>query len=343
MERLKILLGACLVAALAMSGAAVATAAAEQPEFGHCKVVAKKTGTYNSECTKPETGNAAKGVWVGGPGPEPGFIWKAEYKKFSAKFQECSKAISFEEDSLERAHRAESASEPEKAKLEEEAREFAQDAENKYLLAANPEVTPWTRKQCQELIEKEEPGAPVAFATQQPSEKHAKRALKVICGEVNAVGEISGLYTESLVITFADCASNLGQCSSTGAGPEEIVTPALAAELGIFEKRKELNKTGISLANEALGPLGPFAEFTCGATSVTVTGSVITEVKANKPTASEVIGFGVSKGQQKIKEFVGGPRDVLETSLNEGAPIESALALSVEQNNKEADQIKSSV
>lgn len=339
MKRFRILIGACLVAALAMSSVAVATATAEQPEFGHCKVVAKKTGTYNSKCTKTETGNAAKGVWEGGPGPEPHFIWKAEFTGFSGKYHDCTRAITYEEESLNRAYRAKSAPEPEKAELEEEAREFAQDAENRYLLAASPSTTPWTRAECEKYDESQSPRAPVKLVTKLPSERHAKSALTVTCGNVNAEGEISGLYMESLVIKFTECASNLGECSSAGAGAEEIVTSALIAELGIFEKSKEKYKTGISLAGE----LEPFAEFTCGTTSVTVIGSAITEVGANKPVGSEVTSFGETKGQQKIKSFVDGPEDVLSISLNGGEPIESGLALKVEQNNKEADQIKSSV
>ncbi len=341
MKRLKIL-GACLVAALAMSTVAVATAAAEQPEFGHCKAVPKKTGTYNNKCTKTETGNAAKGVWEGGPGPKPGFIWKAEFGGFSSKYHDCTAAITAEEESINRAHRAESASEPEKAELEQESREFAQRAENKYLLAANPSVTPWTRAECEAYDESQSPKAPVKLVTKLPSGKHAKSALTVTCGNVNAEGEINGLSTEGLVIKFTECASNVGECSSAGAGTEEIVSPALTATLGIFEKRAgspPLLKTGISLENEG----GAFAEFTCGTTSVTVTGSVITEVDANKSVGSEVITFGETKGQQKIKSFVGDPDDVLETSLNGGEPIESGLALKVEQNNDEPNQIKSSV
>lgn len=342
MKQVRTLIGACLLAVLVMSSIAVATAAAEQPEFGHCKVVPKKTGKYNSKCTKTETGNSAKGEWEGGPGPQPGFIWKAEFSGFPPKYNDCTSAITAEEQAINRAHRAESASEPEKAELEQEAREFAQHAENEYLLAASPETTPWTRAHCEAYDEEQSPRAPVELVTKLPEAKHAKAALHVTCGNVNAEGEISGLSTESLAITFSQCASNLGQCSSAGAGEGEIRSSALVAELGIFDKKinPPLEKTGISLEAEGHGP---FAEFTCGTTTVVVTGSVITEVKANKSVASEIISFGEKKGQQNIKSFVGQTNDVLEVSLDGGAPIESGLALKVEQNDKEADQIKSSV
>ena len=78
--RLLKIFGLCVVAALAISVVAVATAAAEPPEFGRCVKKATKGGAGYSDgkCTEAVS-SEAKYEWLPGPGPNAKFISEARF------------------------------------------------------------------------------------------------------------------------------------------------------------------------------------------------------------------------------------------------------------------------
>ena len=84
------------------------------------------------------------------------------------------------------------------------------------------------------------------------------------------------------------------------------------------------------------GGAGPVAEFTCGATSIEVRGSVIGSLTTGKMSATTALKFKASKGKQKPEAFAGGPSDVLEESVDGGACEQAGLSLSASQVGEEA-------
>ena len=53
----------------------------------------------------------------------------------------------------------------------------------------------------------------------------------------------------------------------------------------------------------------------------------------------EDVAFGQSAGVQRPQSFLGGPADVLETSIDGGADEQTGLALKVQQKNEEAMEV----
>ena len=79
------------------------------------------------------------------------------------------------------------------------------------------------------------------------------------------------------------------------------------------------DKAGLDLF--PAGKTGPVMEFSCGATTVSVQGSVIVPVKANKMALTQALKFKAKKGKQKPESFAAEPKDVLEASFDH-APLE---------------------
>jgi hypothetical protein len=335
-------IGLCTLAVLAISAVAAATAAAAQPpEYGHCvaKPAHEGTGFTNSTCTKAGIDKRAKFEWLTGPGAKPGFTWKAHFG-FSERYKECKNAIGEEEVAIKLRNKAESAPEPEKGELIREAERNEQNAKEDYQDAANGKGE-LTRAQCETVLEEETAKSPAYFETVPVPTGHGKQTrpeLKVACGEVNASGEFSGERTVGVVVTFTECGATSGSCSSSGAAEGEIVS-TLDGELGFVEKKHKL-KAAISLTGEGGAP---FAAFSCGSESAVVEGSVITTVAANSARISEEVDFSQSKGVQAWERFVGGPEDVLSTSINGGAGKTTGLMLKVHQENEEAIEVNTEV
>ena len=84
-------------------------------------------------------------------------------------------------------------------------------------------------------------------------------------------------------------------------------------------------------------------EFSCGSTSVTVQGSVIVPLKADKMSFTQALKFKAAKGKQKPERFVAGAKDVLEASFNHEALVQVGLTLTVTQTGKEALEVNSAV
>jgi hypothetical protein len=328
-----------VLAALAAVFIAASAAMAAAPEYGRC--AATSGGGYKDKLCTKSTASKGKFEWEVGPGPRPGFSWEAR-SLYSPRYHECSKAISEEGIAANYRARAEGAGEPEKGELEREAERHEVASQQAYAEAGNPNP-PDNRAQCEKLIEDESARAPAVFETvPKGPAKHLVPALKLACGGVSANGQYSGPSTVGdLVVTFTECASKGTACSSEAAGEGEIVSSTLGGTLGVTRLEHGKSKPGLALAAFEEG--APLVAFSCGSTTAVITGSVITEVAGDHPNLVEDVAFNQSAGVQRPQSFLGGPVDVLESSIDGGAEEQTGLALKVQQKNEEAIEVNTIV
>jgi hypothetical protein len=328
-----------VLAALAIVSVATSAAIAAAPEYGRC--AAKLGGGYKDKLCTKATASKGKFEWEVGPGPRPSFSWEAR-SLYSPRYHECSKAISEAGIAADYRARAEVAEEPERGELQREAERHEVASQQAYAEAGNPNP-PDTRAQCEALIEGESARAPAVFETVPVGPaKHLVPALKLACGGVSASGQYTGPSTVGgLVVTFTECASKGTACNSEAAGEGEIVSSMLGGTLGVTQIKHGKSKPGLALAASEEG--APFVAFSCGGTTAVISGSVITEVAGDHPNLVEDIAFGQSAGVQRPLSFLGGPADVLETSIDGRADEQTGLALKVQQTNEEAIEVNTIV
>ena len=68
---------------------------------------------------------------------------------------------------------------------------------------------------------------------------------------------------------------------------------------------------------------------------MTVSGSVLVPVTANKMLLSAPLKFVGKSGKQNPQKFQGMPADVLMLAVGEGAPVQAGLTLTTVQSNEE--------
>ena len=172
----------------------------------------------------------------------------------------------------------------------------------------------------------------------------ALKSSKVTCTGETSAGEYTGLKTVgNVTLTLTGCARGTEKCSSAGAAAGEIVTKSLEGTLGVEKlgASKAANKIGLDLF--ATGHAGAFMEFSCASATVSVQGSVIVPVSADKMLLSVKLKASASKGKQKPESFVGEPKDILEESFNGAALEQTGLTLSTTQSNEEEVEVNSVV
>jgi hypothetical protein len=307
--------GLCIVAAIAVSATAVATAAAEPPEFGRCVKKAKAEGTgYSSSTCTTAVSSGAKFEWLSGPGAKAHFSSASRFV-LTSKDKVCLKSREAKEEGNEALAN----------KILEEHHFTAEECEATLAMHGG-------RGEAQE---------PVTLETVSGS--------TVECEELSASGEYTGAKTVGNVLTtFKGCstAGSIG-CQSPGASPREVRTSALEGSLGLIKKEAEpvSSAAGIDLAATS----GNIAEMECGPIfgeffeKIVVTGSVIHEVATNKMVLEENEKFIERKGHQKPENFDGGPQDVLESSLNGGANEQSGEDLLTKLTNEEKIEVNTVV
>ena len=134
---------------------------------------------------------------------------------------------------------------------------------------------------------------------------------KVTCTGETSAGEYTGLKTVGgVVLTLTGCElpSSKAKCASAGGAPGEIVTEQLEGVLGIDTLGETAAKNKIGLDLFPVGKTGPLMEFSCASTTVSVQGSVIVPVTANKMLLTETVKASAGKGEQKPEAFVGGSK-----------------------------------
>lgn len=168
----------------------------------------------------------------------------------------------------------------------------------------------------------------------------------VTCTDETGPGEYTGSRTVGdVVMTFTGCA-RLGQmCTSPAAAAGEVVTTPLEGVLGItaLGETSSKNKVGVDLA--PAGHAGALMEFDCGATPISVRGSVISgPVSVDGMKLTSTLTFVASpQGLQRPDAFVEEPDDVLEASFNGGAFTPAGLVLKTILTNEEPLEINSVV
>jgi hypothetical protein len=167
----------------------------------------------------------------------------------------------------------------------------------------------------------------------------------VVCKGETSTGEYTGLNTVgNVVFTFTGCEMAGAKCTSAGAEEGEVLTNTLEGALGIEKTSPEGPvKNKIALDLFPVGGTGPLVEFSCGATPVVITGSVLNTVLANKMALSGTVKYAAVSGKQKPEKFEGLPKDVLETAFGEAPFEQSALKLVTVQTNEEKIEINSVV
>ena len=145
-----------------------------------------------------------------------------------------------------------------------------------------------------------------------------------------------------VTLVLTGCASGSEPCTSSGANSGEIVSSALSGTLGVTKTGASTakNKAGLSLGSSGVTP---FASFTCGTTSVTVKGAIIGELKPDSMLTKQTLKFGLSKGSEKVKQFVGGPELTLEAKVGAGSYERAGLGMTPVQTSEEAVEINTVV
>jgi hypothetical protein len=169
-------------------------------------------------------------------------------------------------------------------------------------------------------------------------------AHKIACTGETGAGEYTGRKTVGAVtFDFTGCEMSGSKCTSAGALEGEIRTTAFNGTLGVITASSEPVKDtiGLDLAPAVEGE--PVAAFECGATSVSMRGSVIVPVQRNAMKLTANLVFAQSKGHQKPESFAGEPTDVLEASFAEGPFGQIGLKLTAVQTNEEKIEANSVV
>jgi hypothetical protein len=166
------------------------------------------------------------------------------------------------------------------------------------------------------------------------------KGVKVTCKSEASRGEItSAKAVGNIAVTFTGCESDGFKCSTAGSAEGEITTNPLAGRL-VWEKFG--SKVAIDLVPQT-GEL--FVEFTCGPAIAKVTGSVLTNLPADKSQTDIEEKFTAKKGKQKPEYYYTSKtakvKDVLTSKIGgPGAELEqSGQTITNVQDDEEALEI----
>ena len=167
-------------------------------------------------------------------------------------------------------------------------------------------------------------------------------ATRISCSGQSGTGEFTGSHLMgNVVLTLTGCELSGSKCTSEGAEEGVIRTSVLDGTLGVQKKSETFAKDKIALDLFPAAEGSPVMEFTCGATAVDVSGSVLVPVTPNKMALSATLKFVGKSGKQKPESFEGMPADVLMVAVGEGAPVQAALTLTTVERNEEKIEINS--
>jgi YVTN family beta-propeller protein len=169
---------------------------------------------------------------------------------------------------------------------------------------------------------------------------------KVTCAGETSTGEYTGLKTVAgVVLTLTGCelVSTKSKCASAGGATGEVASGPLEGLLGVVTLGETAAKNKLGLDLFPVGKAGPLMEFSCAGTTVSVQGSVIVAVTADKMLLTATVKALAKKGLQKPENFVGGPKDILEESFNEAGFEQAGLTLTTVQTDEEPVEANSVV
>ena len=170
------------------------------------------------------------------------------------------------------------------------------------------------------------------------------KGTKVTCTSETSTGEYtSPKSVAGMVIKLSGCelASNKTTCENDHAASGKVSTETLDGVLGVYKLGSKPSSNKLALELYPATKSGPFMEFDCGLSTVSVHGALIVPVTSNKMLPSLSLKAKASKAKQKPESLAGGPKEVLEASVN-GQPIEAAgLTLAVAQESGESIEASS--
>ena len=178
------------------------------------------------------------------------------------------------------------------------------------------------------------PGAGISLET--------VRGVKLTCASLAGRGEYTGNGLSSVggvTLALNGCALRGGSCSSAGAASGEVLSSPLEGTLGITKPARSSAKNRIGLSLFPAAGDGLIAQLSCGASSVSIRGSVIAAIPAGAMLPAFGLRYEASKGRQKPAQFVGGAPSVLEASLDGGAFEQAGLTLRATLLNEEALEV----
>lgn len=170
------------------------------------------------------------------------------------------------------------------------------------------------------------------FTIQKGKTKFATAAGTLECSGLRGQGTFTDAKTvDEFDFAFTGCKLGPSQCASSGAAAGEIVTSTLVVHLGFAEVAgpKKTTKQVSAVEFSPVASESPFAQFSCGASSVTLMGAPIAAITHKAQTRTLVISFKAAKGKQAIQHLLSTPGQPLESSVNGGpftpSPIKGSL------------------
>jgi hypothetical protein len=143
---------------------------------------------------------------------------------------------------------------------------------------------------------------------------------RIKCVALTSAGEWTGPKTAAMTARLSGCELVAAKqaCQSSGASAGEIVTSALEGRLGFikdtFVAGQEVS-VGIDFSHQPA-----IASAACGATTVTISGSVIAPIMPIDSMATKsTVKAKAAGGVQSAEAFEGGPKDTLVASLDSGS------------------------
>jgi len=165
---------------------------------------------------------------------------------------------------------------------------------------------------------------------------------KVTCTGETGTGEYTSPKTVGgvvLKLTGCELTSGKAKCASSGAAAGEILAKPLEGVLGIDTLGTTAASNKIGLQLYPAGKTGPLMVFSCASTTVSVQGSFIVPVTADKMLLSSTLKAAAAKGKQRPESFVGGAKAILEESVNSAKPEQAGLTLTTILKNEELLEI----
>lgn len=163
------------------------------------------------------------------------------------------------------------------------------------------------------------------------------KKVKVTCRGESGSGEYSGIKeVANVVIKLTGCESLGKKCTTPSLAEGELETKTLEGALGWEDRAAK--RPAFDLF--PVGKAGALMEYRCiGAVPITLSGSVLVPIKADKMLSTVTLGYRASKGRQKPEDLEGEPADVLTASLNGEVLEQMSLTATLTLVNEEAVEI----
>jgi hypothetical protein len=168
----------------------------------------------------------------------------------------------------------------------------------------------------------------------------SRNGTVVTCDRETGGGRYTGRkLLGGMQLVFAGCTEAGHPCQSVGRAAGEIATSELYGFIGIIstsQRGPARNKIGLGI--KAVNRQ-PFAEFACGALTVTIRGGVIAPLATNRMLLRETLSYRASRGRQAVARFENVGMETLEASVAAGSYEPLGLSVRVVLTNSKAVEV----